>query len=567
MKKKVLTLSFVVAFVVSAFAQPQSFRTMFRDNPATTMVFGWSQPLIGLGNGTNFELYYDTQNHGTDEAAYAFGPVPVSKEVTAFKGLNHYFVRLENLQPKTEYHFLIKYTDATQTTQYVDGYWSKTLSDKPSDPISIISGGDSRANYDEPARIQESFDARKESNKVVSKLRADFVMFGGDYTFFNDDEEWMRWMEDWELTYASDGRITPIIAALGNHEEFPFVPPTGPQVIEQLFDTPVNDGYYALSFGGNLIRVYTLNSETEFLEQGEWLEADLKEHDLNTYWKVAQYHKPLRPHEAGKSDLEGGYANWAQRFFDYQVRVVYESDAHVVKTTWPLMPSLEPNGTTFCDREVEDNFMRIADDARGIVFVGEGTWAANRGDADDVKTWTRGTMPGMNQVKWTWVNQDRMEVRTVRTYNPDDLDLANNMEELTDENRFTEPEGIDLVDGGEGIVVTITDNGLTPRPELDECGNTVTNIVELNSRVNELMIKPNPVSNTEVTVSLVGANASDYSIAITSIGGKQVFATTGVATHGDISKKVSLVDMPNGTYFVQLKAGNKTYIEKLLVIK
>ncbi|MGB0166449.1 MAG: T9SS type A sorting domain-containing protein [Luteibaculum sp.] len=567
MRSRILALFCAITLTFAAYAQPQSFRTMFRNDPATTMVLGWSQPLIGLGNGTNFQLFYDTVDHGTDESAYASGPVPVTRQVMAFKGLNHYFVRLENLPPNSPIHFLLKYTDPLQTTQYIDAYWSETLSDNPNDPISIISGGDSRANYDEPQRIQESFDARKESNKIVSKLRADFVMFGGDYTFFNDDEEWMRWMQDWELTYASDGRITPIIATLGNHEAFPFLPPNGPQVIEQLFDTPVNDGYYALSFGGNLIRVYTLNTETEFVEQGKWLEEDLKQHNLNTYWKVAQYHKAIRPHEAGKSDMDGAYDNWVQHFFDYQVRIAFESDAHVVKTTWPLMPSLEADGTTFCDREVEDNFMRVAEDAKGIVFVGEGTWAANRGDADDPKVWTRGAMPGMNQVKWTWVTKDKMEVRTVRTYNPANLNYVNNMEELTDENRFTEPEGIDIIDGGEGKVVFITGNGLTPRPVLDECGNVKTTSVQEVLADNKLVIMPNPASKGKVNVILKGASARDYSIVMYNLSGKKMVETTGTVNNGSVNKALSTENIPAGTYYIQLKVGAKTYTQKLVVMK
>ena len=56
-----------------------------------------------------------------------------------------------------------------------------------------------------------------------------------------------------------------------------------------------------------------------------------------------------------------------------------ESDAHLVKSTWPIRPST--------DADNEEGFIR--DDKNGTVYVGEGCWGAPLRGADDNKSWTR----------------------------------------------------------------------------------------------------------------------------------------------------------------------------------
>jgi hypothetical protein len=463
--KTTITAILLVMVATISKAQPSKFRTMFRDDPATTLVVGWSQEQQSSLNGSNFRLYYSKTDYGTDTSAYKNDNEPVSPQniVESFKTMNHYFVRLSNLESNTPYYFVIAYnTTVGITTEVTERYWSTTMPDDPAERLSIISGGDSREDLEHPDQTLQSITIRREANRMVAKLNPHIVFFGGDYTFASADNEWIDWLNDWELTYSSTNKITPIIAAAGNHEYAPFGgAQAGSQILTSIFDVPHNDVYYALTFGGNLLRLYTLNTEVAISgDQSNWLRDDLALTNKSVHWKMAQYHKPIRPHESGKSDQNTAYAEWAQAFYDYQVRLVFESDAHVVKTTYGLMPTELSSGELNEEGYQADmNFVRTED--RGTVYVGEGTWAALR-DGNDAKAWTR-SMGGFNQVKWVWVSQGSIEVRTVVTFDINDEEYVSNIEELTDVNRFTEPTGIQLWEPAEGKVVTLRENGLTDR--------------------------------------------------------------------------------------------------------
>lgn len=475
-QKWIVALLILFAFCssVSSFAQPRNFRTMFRADPSTSMVVGWSQTVGAPTNGSIFRLFYSTTDHGTDTSAYAADNPPLEphKIVENFKTMDHYFVRLENLLPNTAYYFVVAYTNndlgglggtiGLSTQSLTERYYFETLPDNPNEPLSFISGGDSREDLEHPDQTLESITIRREANKMVSKLRPHAVFFGGDYTFASSDVEWINWLNDWELTYTSDNKITPIVAAAGNHEYAPFGgAQAGSQILTSIFDVPHPDVYYALNFGGNLLRLYTLNTEVAISgDQSDWLRGDLAATDTSVYWKMAQYHKPIRPHEAGKSDQNTAYAEWAQPFYDYQVRLVFESDAHVVKTTHELMPTeLEEAEWSNEGFEADMNFVRTNN--RGTVFVGEGTWAALR-DGNDPKAWTR-SMGGFNQVKWIWVSPDTLQVRTVITYDAEDEAYVDNIQPLNNNSRFTEPAGIQIWEPNSGRVVFITENGLSNR--------------------------------------------------------------------------------------------------------
>lgn len=455
-------------------AQPKNFRTMYREDPSSSVVIGWSQIIALPTNGTNFKLFYSETDHGQDTTAYKQDNETVApqKVVKNFKSMDHYFVRLTNLEANTPYYFVVAYDTPSltgvggipgiSTTELTERYWSATMPDNPNEPLSIISGGDSREDLEHPDQTLQSITIRREANKMVAKLNPHVVFFGGDYTFASADNEWMDWLDDWELTYSSSNKITPIVAAAGNHEYAPFGGiQAGSQILTSIFDVPQDDVYFALTFGGNLLRLYTLNTEVAISgDQSDWLKDDLVATDTLVHWKMAQYHKPIRPHESGKSDQNTAYAEWAQAFYDFQVRLVFESDAHVVKTTYPLMPTTLDNGENN-DEGFESDMNFVRTENRGTVYVGEGTWAALR-HGNDAKVWTR-AMGGFNQVKWVWVTKDTVEVRTVITFDPSDEEYVNNIPALDDNTRFTEPVEVQVWNPATGKVVFITDNGLTPR--------------------------------------------------------------------------------------------------------
>jgi hypothetical protein len=122
----------------------------------------------------------------------------------------------------------------------------------------------------------------------------------------------------------------------------------------------------------------------------------------NNCWTFAQYHTPIRPHQSGKSENDDQYDAWAGLFYKHGMDVVFESDSHMVKTTKSLKPDV--NGE-----------LGFSEDAiNGTYFVGEGCWGAPTRNNDDDKEWTLAS-GSFNQVKWVFVDCDRIELRTVMT--------------------------------------------------------------------------------------------------------------------------------------------------------
>jgi hypothetical protein len=269
-------------------------------------------------------------------------------------------------------------------------------------------------------------------------------MFVGDFTSGNGTypERWHQWLRDWDtLTTTSDGRKIPIVPIHGNHENGNMA------ILNKIFNAPFqnNDSsniYYSLSFGGNFVHIISLNSQLEAGgKQREWLENDLKNHK-DYQFKIAGYHKPFHPHTAKKGEYEKQYSNWANLFYDYNLSLSVDADAHVHKITYPLRPS-----------DDEGSFQGfIRDDATGTVFIGEGSWGVHPRANDDDKPWTMQSA-SVNQIKWLHVipredSSISLEIFTVvtATYGDDDsLFLhVDEVESLSENNLFEVPKNIML---------------------------------------------------------------------------------------------------------------------------
>lgn len=410
-------LLWVVMGVTTSLANTARYRLTLRSDPATSIVIGWDQI-----SGSSPRVYYGTNDYGTNWSAYPNSKSP--SRVVNSKGMNNHFARLTGLQPNRAYYFVIR--DSQGTSQR---FWFKTAPSSSSQRLSFIAGGDSRNNRT----------PRINANKLVSKLRPHAVFFGGDMTSSDTNSQWITWFNDWQYTIGSDGRMIPIVAARGNHEG-------SNSSIYNLFDTPSSNVYYALTFGGNLIRSYTLNTETSISgNQTTWLNNDLATNS-GVKWKMAQYHKPMRPHVSSKSEGNNQYNYWSQPFYNNNVKLVVESDAHTVKTTWPVRPSFGSGS--------DEGFIR--DNNKGTVYVGEGCWGAPLRTNNDNKNWTRNSSR-FNQFKWIFVDQNKIEVRTVK------VDNANSVGTVNDNNIFSSPSNLDLWRPSNGSVVTIlpstTDSG------------------------------------------------------------------------------------------------------------
>ncbi|MCS6905294.1 MAG: metallophosphoesterase family protein [Bacteroidia bacterium] len=355
-------------------------RLTFRQDPSTTAVIGWDQE-----KGESPILYYGLEDKKQEWKAYPYSHKP--DRMVFYMGMHNYFARLTNLLPDTTYYFVIKDSEGISAR-----YQFRTFPTTSNTRLSIIAGGDSRNNRT----------TRRNANLIVSLLEPDLVLFGGDMTNLDMPLEWQRWLEDWQLTITSQGRLIPILATRGNHE-------LRNESIYHLFDTPSEEIYYALNFAGNLLRVYTLNTEISVLgKQRTWLEKDLQAH--SSVWKIVQYHRPIAPHAPSKPFRGIQYRAWASLFYQYGVDLIVECDAHVYKLTYPLRP----------DENGEYGFVR--DDARGNIYIGEGGWGAPLRNTerkilgwtlqDQRKSWTR-DIGSFNHFHWIWLTEKTMQIRTV----------------------------------------------------------------------------------------------------------------------------------------------------------
>jgi hypothetical protein len=391
-------LFILIIISTTLFATTDKYRCTLRDNPSTSIVIGWNQV-----SGATPVVYYDVIDHLGNSLAYSNSKT-VDRSIIA-KGMNNQFARLTGLAANTIYYFIIQ--DDNSTSQR---FSFKTAPDVATERLSFIAGGDSRNN-----RLP-----RQNANTLVAKTRPNAVLFGGDMTNADSDLEWQNWFDDWQLTTAADGRMTAIVATRGNHE-------WNNASIYDLFDTPNADIYYAHTFGGNLFRAYTLNTMIAANgAQKTWLENDLITSSDIT-WKSAQYHHPMRPHVSYKSENLHLVANWAPLFEQHGLDFAIECDAHTVKTTYPIHTSTAPGS--------QEGFIR--DDVNGVVYVGEGCWGAPLRLNDDNKAWTRHS-GSFNQVKWFFVDQNKIEIRTIKS------DNASTIGALTDNNRFSLPSNINI---------------------------------------------------------------------------------------------------------------------------
>ncbi|MFH1321008.1 MAG: Ig-like domain-containing protein [Bacteroidota bacterium] len=419
---KLFLLSFTLLLFNSTQAATEKYRLTYRDDPSTTITIGWVQT-----SGTNPVVYYGDVDHGTDTSLYSLQKTVDRTE--NHQNMDHYFARLTGLTPNTAYYFVINDSEGPSPR-----FWFKTISNDPNDTLSIIAGGDSRS--DTPLiGDPDCRERRQKGNKMVSKLRPHFVIFDGDFIFIDYiiNGLWEDWFDDWQLTTGSDGRMIPIVVSQGNHESA--------EDLDKMFDTPSSDAYYVLIFGGDLLRFYTLNNEIDVSvgsPQTNWLTSDLAANYSNFEWLVAQYHEPMRVHNDYHTNRDDIADNWAPLFETYNVRLVVEGHTHSVKTTWPIIRTDGPGN--------DNGFLR--DDTAGVVYIGEGTWGAPLRDANVSYSWTRNS-GGFTQFKWIFICKQRIEIRTVKFENVD------NVGQVSDDNMFTPPGNIDIWASGNGSVVII----------------------------------------------------------------------------------------------------------------
>lgn len=447
-KTMLLTLAAGCWMAGSAHAETDKYRLAWTDDPATTMTIGWCQ-----ASGAPVEVRY-----GTDPSLATFSTdstitTRVYDNSVHVEGpaLESHFVNLNGLAPDTAYYFTI--TDSEGDSEIM---WFKTAPDTPAE-FTFIAGGDSRTNAA----------PRQWGNELISKVRPLFVAHGGDYEDDVTNLEMANWLDEWQLTRSTDGRMYPVIPAHGNHEN------DMTDFVQKIFNMDNPDGYYAMNIGGAMMRLYTLNTElepgvgyssfsdqddTKWNAQAAWLFGDMQVNSEGTTWLVANYHRPMRPHQSGKTEGLGRIAAWADTFYNHGLDLAIECDSHLTKYTFPLAPSSDPGSF--------ESFVR--DDADGTVFIGEGSWGAPHRANDDDKPWTLAS-DSFWQFNLVQASPANLHIRKVKFGQYDSANNPllgydmNDVSELTqaeqDSNPFALPAGLDLWQPLAGETLTLPFTG------------------------------------------------------------------------------------------------------------
>jgi PKD repeat protein len=376
---------------LTAQAASDKYRLVWTDDPSSAITIGWCQ-VTGTPVGVEYGL--DPALAGADTETNITTRTYDNTLHPEGSALDNHFVTLTGLTPDAAYYFRVVDSEGSGTI-----FWFKTAPDAPA-PFTFIAGGDSRTNT-EP---------RQWGNQLVAKLRPLVVAFGGDYHDDCTNDEMRQWLDDWQMTVSSDGRMYPILPAHGNHEN------DMTEFVQLIFNMPNPDGYYATNVGGSMMRMYSLNSElepgvgygaftgqdsTKWNAQADWLAADMAANPGFT-WKIGQFHRPMRPHQGGKPEGLGRIAAWAQTMYDNGMDLIIDCDSHMMKYTYPVAPS-DAAGSY-------ESFVR--DDAAGTMFIGEGSWGAPHRANDDDKPWTLSSETGW-QFKYIQADAGNIFIRTV----------------------------------------------------------------------------------------------------------------------------------------------------------
>lgn len=432
-------ISFLLLFTVficslplhKSYATIDKIRAILREDPTTTITIAWNQ-VSGQNPILHYGRIYSSHKDGHFEKK-----APSAKSIQS-KGMNTHFVHLSNLQPNTQYYFLIEDSEGISQT-----YYFRTASDDAKQKLSFAVGGN--AFQDRNNNIN--------SNKMIAKLNLDFVLFDGNMTANNSNEAWQNWLDDWQKTIGADGKITPIIPAAGNEEE-------SRSALVNLFDIKNEDLYYALTFGKGLLRLYTLNSfQANNAKQKDWLENDLNRHQ-QAAWRIAQYHHHLRQHTSEPIANEQLKRIWGNIFQIYKMDLAIESEL-VFNTFTKALKTSTQNGH-------EEGF--VLDEQVGTHFLSAGAWSNINDLKTNYKKWTENAESHAN-FNWILLDLQKLEIRTVYTDNVDDISALNN------NNRYTIPSNLKLANyNGNTVHTLVNKSSSTFVPQDNQSGVEISKI-------------------------------------------------------------------------------------------
>ena len=334
--------------------EPLGLNLTWQGDPATAITVDWHVESPDQAAELEFRVSGEGnwEPHGVAETLdFPFSPRYIHRnEVTG-------------LQPDTEYEFRFGAQSAV--------YRFRTMpAENLHQPVRLVFGGDVRSSLEGMIRTAE----------VAMTYDPHAVVFGGDLAYANGDprrvDRWYEWFETTRDVFrAPDGRIVPVIVAIGNHElwgtrrldedELHLEEEWGlyddfPTYFTTIFPHPTGTSYRVVDVG-NYLSLFLLDSdhlEDVVGDQTDWLEAAL-EGRTHVPHLIPVYHVPAYP---SVRSFDGGTStrireNWSPLFEAHGVRVSFENHDHAYKRTFPIRGG-----------EI---------DPAGVVYIGDGAWGVS----------------------------------------------------------------------------------------------------------------------------------------------------------------------------------------------
>ena len=326
---------------------PNKILLTFGEKPASEIRIAFSAK--NAKNQNSGTIYLSKTQRNGDTSAYEIKKEAENNMGSTCSGLPFFSANIKDLDPYTTYYFVLELgSEKTKEMHFMTAPANDQTSFK------LLAGGDSRSNINKRIQMNKQLATLFENDANYLAL-----VHGGD--FISDGEEcdqWEDWLDNHQHTMTPSGRVLPVIATFGNHET------GGEDIYSAIFGDPKGNGdfYFHSSFGG--INLVILNSEISVEgRQKDWLSSTLKELSSEKAFTIPSYHRPAYPGQKSP----GSTTAWVPLFEENKVRLVLESDGHILKQTCPILNDKCREG--------------------GVIYVGEGGLGVDQRSADRKKEW------------------------------------------------------------------------------------------------------------------------------------------------------------------------------------
>ncbi|MCG3197539.1 MAG: hypothetical protein GHCLOJNM_02025 [bacterium] len=320
-------------------ARPINLYLTYPDNPCSTITVNchtWEE-------AETLTVHYDKVPRGGNPEAYAQQVKSRRKQIAGLPdGRWIHWADLRDLEPGTAYYFIV----GDERGGFSRERSFRTVPSGES-PIRFITGGDMGVKE---LCVQLLHWAGRQDPL--------FAVIGGDIAYADGDlarvDCWDSWFRNWDQEMlTSDGRMVPIVAAIGNHEinELPSSDPFVRAPFFTGFFWQQHEGTFFSRRFGECFSLIVLDTGhlVPHHQQVPWLEEELrKSQDLPV--RLAVYHMPLYPSSRSFEDLGSveGRRVWAPLFEKYRLTTAFENHDHCFKRSKLLKSeAIDPEGVLY----------------------------------------------------------------------------------------------------------------------------------------------------------------------------------------------------------------------------